>query len=374
MKKIRYIIIIFIIFIIILNISPNVFAKSNSLLNYLWPDDETSEWFNFYPSNDSIYQGTKSSKTTKLREKTLSNVTSKSDNRDVYVDVSWSVNDYSIRYHWLHALKKLTDENKSKDYKKISEENDTDTITQTIKAVESVRGELNTFFNNGKKIKDKDCDKTNGTWTEVVGLGRDAATETIRRSTDAFTRITGCNTYDEYLKVVNNQLVTLKAAEKYSKGEEVTKEWLEKITQEVEKNIKATENPDQKRVAEKMNENGDPDRFTVFNMPDSTAVASNGLKDLTGDADKFIEAGTAGDIIETEDLQSFSKNIYGMLLGVGIVLAVIIGVIIGVKLMLAPIEKRAEAKKLLIPYVVGCIIVFGSFAIWRFVVTLMQQI
>ena len=63
---------------------------------------------------------------------------------------------------------------------------------------------------------------------------------------------------------------------------------------------------------------------------------------------------------------------YGILLAIGVVIAVIIGTILGVKLMVAPIEERVEAKKLLVPYVVGCIVVFGAFGTWKLIVTIMQ--
>ncbi len=42
--------------------------------------------------------------------------------------------------------------------------------------------------------------------------------------------------------------------------------------------------------------------------------------------------------------------------------------------MTSSIEEKAEAKKLLVPYVVGCVMVFGGFAIWKLVVTILQSI
>ena len=371
---------IFIVFIMILNISPNVFAKDNKLLDYIWPDKEKDSGWNFYPSNDSLKYGTKKdpSKTEfntygnlGLREGTIyCNGFFEPDDNDIFVKSTF---DYGTRYHWLHALKSLTDDNKSKDYKKISEENDKDTISKTISAVELARDQLNTFFNNGKPIKDKQA----AVLTQYQSFPHDPETNYTNvtpRATSAFKKITKCDTCEEYVKIVNDQLVTLKLAEKYLNNEQITDEVKKKIQEDEDTKTRKAEQREQPLIAEALNDVGDQDKNTVFNMPDSTAVAANGLKDVTNDADKFIENGTAGNIIETKDLQDFSKNIYGMLLGIGIVLAVIIGVIIGVKLMLAPIEQRAETKKLLIPYVVGCIVVFGSFAIWKFVVTLMQKI
>ena len=65
---------------------------------------------------------------------------------------------------------------------------------------------------------------------------------------------------------------------------------------------------------------------------------------------------------------------YNILLTIGIFVAVVVGGIIGIKLMTSSAEGKAEAKALLIPYVVGCVVVFGGFGIWKLVVTLLQNI
>ena len=44
-----------------------------------------------------------------------------------------------------------------------------------------------------------------------------------------------------------------------------------------------------------------------------------------------------------------------------------------IKLMASNIDTKVEAKNLLIPYVVGCIVVFGGFGIWKIVVTILQN-
>ena len=42
--------------------------------------------------------------------------------------------------------------------------------------------------------------------------------------------------------------------------------------------------------------------------------------------------------------------------------------------MLGSVEEKADIKGLLIPYIVGCIIIFGAFAIWKLVVDILQGI
>ena len=54
--------------------------------------------------------------------------------------------------------------------------------------------------------------------------------------------------------------------------------------------------------------------------------------------------------------------------------AVLTGAIRGIKYMLGSVEEKADIKGLLIPYIAGCVIIFGSFAIWKLIVTLLQGI
>lgn len=42
--------------------------------------------------------------------------------------------------------------------------------------------------------------------------------------------------------------------------------------------------------------------------------------------------------------------------------------------MLGSIEEKANIKESLIPFVIGCIVVFGAFGIWRIFVSLGQKL
>ena len=104
---------------------------------------------------------------------------------------------------------------------------------------------------------------------------------------------------------------------------------------------------------------------------DRTSASS--IDDLISDADDFVSVGDS-EKIKQSSLQDFSNVMYNILLTIGIVVAVIVGAIIGVKLMSSGIDTKVEAKRLLIPYVFGCLAVFGAFAIWKIVVTILQGI
>ena len=91
---------------------------------------------------------------------------------------------------------------------------------------------------------------------------------------------------------------------------------------------------------------------------------------MINDEDTFINTGTAQ--YNQESMQNFSKTIYNILFTVGVFVAVIMGGIIGIKLMVSSASEKADVKKLLVPYVVGCVVVFGGFGIWKLVVTILQ--
>lgn len=127
-------------------------------------------------------------------------------------------------------------------------------------------------------------------------------------------------------------------------------------------------------VAEKEIESSTP----VYKQPTTTTTgdgsSEKSLEDMTSDADKFLNSGNTPSSTFSASLQNFSKTIYNIMLTIGIFLAVIIGGIIGIKLMVSSASEKAEAKKLLVPYVVGCVVVFGGFGIWKLVVTILQGI
>lgn len=65
---------------------------------------------------------------------------------------------------------------------------------------------------------------------------------------------------------------------------------------------------------------------------------------------------------------------YNLLLGLGIIVAVIVGIIIGIKYMIGSIDEKAECKQLLLPYFVSCFVVFGAFGIWKLAVNIVSKI
>ena len=119
--------------------------------------------------------------------------------------------------------------------------------------------------------------------------------------------------------------------------------------------------------------NDDPDASRTFQMPKNNG--NGGTTDAINDAEKLVTATEETvEVVSESELKDFSNSILNVLLPVGVIIAVIIGLILGIKLMLGPVSERADAKKLLIPYVAGCVIVFGAFGIWKLAITIMQGV
>ncbi len=100
-----------------------------------------------------------------------------------------------------------------------------------------------------------------------------------------------------------------------------------------------------------------------------------GLSDIIRGADSFIQAGdgAAGEKIGEDKIEELSDMMYNILFVIAVIVAVIVGLIIGIQFMTSGVEQKAKIKETLIPYVAGCIVVFGAFGIWKLVVTLMQS-
>ena len=84
---------------------------------------------------------------------------------------------------------------------------------------------------------------------------------------------------------------------------------------------------------------------------------------------EFLSTGNAiSETLNTTELASTSSYIYKTLLAIAIIVSVIIGAILGNQFILASAEGKAKVSEALIPYIIGCFIVFGAFTIWSVVV------
>ena len=102
------------------------------------------------------------------------------------------------------------------------------------------------------------------------------------------------------------------------------------------------------------------------------------LDEIFKTGDNFINEGKTesqkNEAINYEEFRLTTNNIGSVLTTLGIVLAVIIGGILGIQIMWGSIEQQVKAKEMIMPYVVGCIVIFGAFGIWKLAVTIFSQL
>ena len=48
------------------------------------------------------------------------------------------------------------------------------------------------------------------------------------------------------------------------------------------------------------------------------------------------------------------------------------GAILGIQFITGSVEQKAKVKDSLIPFIVGCVAIFGAFGIWKLVITLLK--
>lgn len=101
-------------------------------------------------------------------------------------------------------------------------------------------------------------------------------------------------------------------------------------------------------------------------------VFASGLSEVLSGGKSFISSGSSGATVNDKLLQETSSQIYNILLTLGVIIELAVGVVIGIKLMTSEAENKAEAKKSLVVFVVGSVVVFGAFGIWKVLVTFLN--
>ena len=67
-------------------------------------------------------------------------------------------------------------------------------------------------------------------------------------------------------------------------------------------------------------------------------------------------------------------NIYSIIFPLGVATTVIIGGVLGIKFMVASAEEKAKLKESLIPYAIGCVVIYGAFGIWKLAIVILSQL
>ena len=96
-----------------------------------------------------------------------------------------------------------------------------------------------------------------------------------------------------------------------------------------------------------------------------------GLDETIDDANSFVGLGSD---FEMSSISEVSDLAYWVLVSIGGVVALGVGVFLGVKYMISTVDEKADIKKSLVAYVVGCVVIFGAFGIWKIVINMGNNI
>ena len=112
----------------------------------------------------------------------------------------------------------------------------------------------------------------------------------------------------------------------------------------------------------------------LFNLFIPNAYAGP-LQDIMNRAEGFVNNGeNGGNVINNDALKEGSNTLYNVLLVIGIAVAFIWGIVLGIQFVTGSLGEKADVKKNLIVYVIGCIIIFEAFGIWKLLLQLLQPL
>ena len=108
----------------------------------------------------------------------------------------------------------------------------------------------------------------------------------------------------------------------------------------------------------------------------SKVHAAEGIEGILQTADDFLNLGKEESDGKTDkaQLQNMVDLVYNTFLGVGVFVAVVVGAILGIKYMTTASEEQAKIKETFEPYIIGCIVTFGAFGVWKIAILLLRQV
>ena len=104
--------------------------------------------------------------------------------------------------------------------------------------------------------------------------------------------------------------------------------------------------------------------------PMQTKVQAGIFSDILNGGDVFTQSADDKEYFNEENQKKSVEQMYYFLLGLGVIIAIVIGIIIGIQFITTGVEGQAKIKEKLLPYIIGCVVIFGGFGIWRVVLNL----
>ena len=91
------------------------------------------------------------------------------------------------------------------------------------------------------------------------------------------------------------------------------------------------------------------------------------LDTIISDGNSFLDAGNSAlaSTPEDTDLENLSNAVSGVLLTVAIAVTLISAVVMGINFVIQSVEDKAKIKESMVPWIIGIVISFGAYGIWK---------
>ncbi len=131
-----------------------------------------------------------------------------------------------------------------------------------------------------------------------------------------------------------------------------------------------------KNFIQNVDENGKkPPQKPSGQLGESSSSPKHSLDEIITEAKSFITKGLSqGSKIDGNNLKSGSDTLFNILLAIGVFLTIAVGMYLGAKFMVSSAEDKAKVKESLIPYIAGCVVIYGAFIIWKLAILLLSGI
>ena len=105
-------------------------------------------------------------------------------------------------------------------------------------------------------------------------------------------------------------------------------------------------------------------------------ASSLSIDDMWNQGNDFIQEGKSSDTptFEGTTMRHAIRDLYNFAMVLAIIITAIIATYLGIQFMTQGTEGKAKVKEALVPLIIGAIVVFGSFMIWRQAMILFRNV
>ena len=112
----------------------------------------------------------------------------------------------------------------------------------------------------------------------------------------------------------------------------------------------------------------------IFSIPICSEAST--LDDIITSGNDFLSQSSSSTVGTPDEskLKDISATVSGILLTIAIVVTVISTVVMGINFVIQSVEEKAKIKESMVPWIIGIIISFGAYGIWKVTMGIFYQI